>query len=135
MSYYLSPGDKGSFDNIKLKPEVIDRPHKCPLCQGYGSWNLKLNHWGEGKHYRALCGQCDGYGWVRSEDAKCIHNNEVSIKPVIVASRYNINIETTYDINFVCKLCAKHEYRQTITGSLLNFIKEGKKNIYAIGVR
>ena len=55
----------------------------CPLCRGYGGWNLRLNaypaHPGqaprtpEQRHFRALCRQCWGWGWVEAKDATCIH--------------------------------------------------------------
>ncbi|NIN00473.1 MAG: hypothetical protein GTO24_21045 [candidate division Zixibacteria bacterium] len=61
--------------------EVKDRDHAfgtddlilCPLCHGHGGWNLKLNAYGEGRHFRSNCRQCNGWGWVKPEDAECIH--------------------------------------------------------------
>lgn len=61
----------------------------CPKCKGHGGWNLKVNSYklpegvedtSENRHrychFRAHCGQCNGWGWVQenSIDAKCMHD-------------------------------------------------------------
>lgn len=47
---------------------------ECPKCHGYGGWNLRIDAYGKGKHFQCFCNQCWGYGYVKEEDAKCIHD-------------------------------------------------------------
>jgi len=56
--------------------EAEDKLFLCPVCKGYGGWNLTLNAYGPGKHFRASCSQCNGWGWVTEEDRDCIHEVE-----------------------------------------------------------
>lgn len=70
---------------IKLPPDDPKRPYPirpqgnwevCPRCLGYGGWNLELNAYGPGKHFRASCAQCNGWGHVDTHDRRdveCIH--------------------------------------------------------------
>ncbi len=53
----------------------LDNAVPCPACKGRGGWNLKLNAYGEGKHFKAGCMQCTSWGLVKagSDDAACIH--------------------------------------------------------------
>lgn len=79
------------FTDLKLmeRDKTYDTLHLnalCPLCRGYGYWNLIVNAYTlpVGKencaanrakfcHFRQACSQCDGWGWVKEEDAHCIH--------------------------------------------------------------
>jgi len=48
----------------------------CGRCEGHGSYNLKLDQYGPGLHFRALCPSCDGHGFRHKdacEDHKFIH--------------------------------------------------------------
>lgn len=86
---YLEATDEGAFLDMPVKPTMhevnpcyndSDYIH-CPVCQGHGGWNLRLNAYGAGQHFQCFCTQCNGYGWVRADgpNAKCIHENvEVS---------------------------------------------------------
>lgn len=76
---YLNPGDMGSFRGFRLldpKQSYLKNPVTCPLCRGFGGWNLKLNAYGDNKHFKAHCIQCNGYGYVESgsKSESCIHS-------------------------------------------------------------
>lgn len=61
------------FPTKDPKDPIVHLTILCPVCQGYGGWNLELNAYGEGKHFRASCSQCGGWGWVNEADSLCIH--------------------------------------------------------------
>ena len=46
----------------------------CPKCEGHGTYNLELNAYGPGKHFKGCCQQCTGWGWVTPDNATCIHD-------------------------------------------------------------
>ena len=66
---------------VKVRPDLrTDGARKpgtfvlCPVCKGYGGWNLTLNAYGAGRHFQAFCRQCWGWGWVEpGTDATCVH--------------------------------------------------------------
>lgn len=70
---------KSQFVAIQQYIDTYEEKHVlCPVCQGYGKWNLALNQYpGEGsrRHFKASCSQCSGHGWVRkdSSNESCIH--------------------------------------------------------------
>jgi hypothetical protein len=69
--------DATSFVGFRKRRQPQDFPDlkfPCPVCKGYGHWNLELNAYGQGQHFNALCFQCFGWGWVAKRDSKCIHN-------------------------------------------------------------
>lgn len=66
-------------DIPKKNPDnYIKNAVECPVCKGYGKWNLTLNAYGEGKHFQSSCFQCNGWGYVNGEttDATCVHVNK-----------------------------------------------------------
>lgn len=77
MSYYLPEDHPDRYKDI----ELLDPPPKdglhihCPVCEGHGSWNNRIDAYGEGKHFQSMCSQCWGWGWVaeNSKDATCVH--------------------------------------------------------------
>lgn len=89
---YIEPTDADAFVDFPGKKNLCDfLPQcncECPKCQGYGGWNLKLNAYPlHGKtnttenrhnfsHFRASCDHCQGYGYVKPEDASHIHKWE-----------------------------------------------------------
>lgn len=79
MSMYEYLEQATNFDDMVVKPPKTqghtDNLIECPVCKGYGGWNLRLNAYGAGKHFQAFCSQCWGWGWVvkGSKDSKCIH--------------------------------------------------------------
>ena len=78
MNYLPAGTDFTDMD--KKKPHCKDQ-EACPKCKGYGGWNLQLNAYGQGKHFRMFCCQCWGHGYVDkdSKDATCIHDfHEIS---------------------------------------------------------
>ena len=79
---YLTPKSPDAFLD-KVKKEIPTKYYpqltqECPQCHGYGGWNLKLNAYGEGKHFQCFCTQCNGWGYVDpfSTDATCIHTTK-----------------------------------------------------------
>jgi hypothetical protein len=46
---------------------------ECPACKGYGGWHLKINAYGPGRHFNCSCMQCNGFGYVKLEDAEHPH--------------------------------------------------------------
>src|SRR5579862_7746155 len=93
MSNYLPDATDFTDMEIRENPasdfgKTRDEFVLCPKCQGYGSWNLILNAYSlHGKpdtsenrrkyaHFRCSCGQCNGWGWVRTNslDSTCIHD-------------------------------------------------------------
>lgn len=99
MSYLPKATD---FTDMTLMSPPTGYPCKaedavlCPLCKGYGGWNLSLNSYplpqgyddtpenrSKYVHFRAHCNQCNGWGWVRADsaDATCIHEyKELSVE-------------------------------------------------------
>lgn len=75
MFKYLEPGDARSFDDLVQKSPRNDLGFtiECPKCKGYGKWNLRPDAYGKGKHFRASCDHCNGWGWVDSKNADHIH--------------------------------------------------------------
>ena len=49
---------------------------QCPVCSGYGGWNLELNAYGDKRHFKAFCSQCHGWGWVHKGglNETCVHS-------------------------------------------------------------
>lgn len=79
MNEYLPDATDFTDMELLLRPDVrfetMPGPWTlCPLCKGYGGWTLKLDAYGLGKHFRAFCRQCWGWGWAKGADATCIHD-------------------------------------------------------------
>lgn len=79
-SEYLKPGDPGAFDGLtKQEPAPAQRMMgggavvECAQCRGHGKWNLKLDAYGPGKHFRASCNNCTGWGYVSAKQGNHIH--------------------------------------------------------------
>jgi DnaJ-class molecular chaperone len=70
MANFLKPLE--NVDGFTLKEPTGKRDSLCPVCQGYGGWNLRLNAYGQGVHFKSHCSQCNGWGWVLPEDL-CVH--------------------------------------------------------------
>lgn len=88
MTDYLRPTDPGAFDGLeKQQPEPASKvlghyatPRvdsvpvvECAKCLGHGEWNLQLNAYGPGKHFRASCNNCTGWGYVPATQGGHIH--------------------------------------------------------------
>jgi len=71
MTDYFAPME--NIDGFVKKDQPDHADHLCPVCQGYGGWNLRLNAYGPGRHFKAFCSQCNGWGWVKEEDL-CVHD-------------------------------------------------------------
>src|SRR5271156_792725 len=87
MGYLTGDSPDAFLDWPEPKPKAKDSNSVlCPVCKGYGGWNLRVRAYGLPKgladtpenrhkyvHFRATCNQCHTYGLVSPEDAKCIH--------------------------------------------------------------
>ena len=79
---YLTPEDQHAFlDWTHLSP-VYDRTKECPVCKGFGGWNLRVNAYSmppgyadtaenrhQQVHFRTMCGHCNGNGYVTPEES------------------------------------------------------------------
>ncbi len=68
-----------NFDGFTKKAPPADDPDLrflCPVCKGYGGWNLRLDAYGPGQHFQAHCSQCNGWGWVSECDRDCVHDSK-----------------------------------------------------------
>jgi hypothetical protein len=85
MTEYLKIGDPGCWDDFPTPEEKLALVKKysnslgeivavCPVCRGYGGWNLKLSSSPTRSHFRQSCFQCNGWGYVfNQQDAECVH--------------------------------------------------------------
>lgn len=88
MSSYLKPTDPGAFDGLEKQragacakmlgaystPRCDSVPVvECANCRGHGKWNLELNAYGPGKHFRASCNNCTGWGYVPATQGDHVH--------------------------------------------------------------
>jgi hypothetical protein len=84
MSNYMTHDDPHAHDGMEVKENPALRFSSkrgtddyvlCPKCKGYGGHHLRLNAYGEGKHFNAFCRQCVGWGWVEKDslDETCVH--------------------------------------------------------------
>jgi hypothetical protein len=76
--------DATDFTDLEVQPMPREKSYcrdndprtfLCSVCKGHGTWNLIIDAYGPGKHFRASCSQCNGWGWVDAEDAACIHDD------------------------------------------------------------
>lgn len=89
MQKYLEPTDPDAFLDFPGKQEPKPEygyTEECLQCKGYGGWNLKLNsyplhHYEDTpenrhrySHFRASCTHCQGWGFVKIEDADHVHD-------------------------------------------------------------
>ncbi len=88
MPNYLEPTHPDAFiDFPKLnKPDHGHDYIECPKCFGHGGWNLAINAYPmrncedtpenrhKYKHFRSSCSQCNSWGWLHPDKAKCIHD-------------------------------------------------------------
>lgn len=76
MKTYLDPKTDPPelvFKDGEVKTAERDKYHPdwtrlCPRCHGYGGWNLLLDEYGEGKHFKCWCDHCWGWGFTPPED-------------------------------------------------------------------
>ncbi|HMN10953.1 MAG TPA: hypothetical protein PKD55_01360 [Bellilinea sp.] len=66
---YLKATDDGAFLGMEKKDpqeyaEYRGSAVECPTCHGYGGWHLKLNAYGEGRHFDCSCSDCYGWGYL-----------------------------------------------------------------------
>ena len=89
MTDYLTPDAADAFKDMeKLTPEpagkmlgqYVARPRcdsvpvvECGKCKGFGGWNLTLDAYGPGRHFRASCHNCTGWGYVEASQGSHVH--------------------------------------------------------------
>lgn len=88
MTEYMKPTDADAFKDMEKqapepcskmlgaysKPRVESVPVvECGKCSGYGGWNLKLDAHGPGRHFRASCNNCNGWGYVPESQGSHVH--------------------------------------------------------------
>jgi RecJ-like exonuclease len=77
---YLTKDDPDAFLDHVLREPYGDLTKICPVCKGYGGWNLRLNAYPlNGKedtaenrhkfsHFRCSCSHCNGWGYVHPKE-------------------------------------------------------------------
>ena len=63
--YPTGPDSPHAFDIISLKPRNGTLDARCPVCRGYGEWNVEIDLVSF-RCKRAICGRCLGAGWVET---------------------------------------------------------------------
>ena len=61
------PDSPHAFDIIPLCPRNGSLDARCPICRGYGQWNTEIELVSF-RCKRAICGHCNGAGWVETGD-------------------------------------------------------------------
>ena len=61
------PDRPHAFDIIPLCPRNGSLDARCPICRGYGQWNTEIDLVSF-RCKRAICGHCNGAGWVETGD-------------------------------------------------------------------
>jgi hypothetical protein len=106
----LEVKDKSQF--AKTRGVAVTDVVECPLCHGYGGWNIRLDAYGPGRHFKAMCYQCSGWGWVDGNtiDAYCVHQfREIDHRG---ARKLGMKVWGTRrtDHYYVCEGCGKTKY-------------------------
>ncbi len=86
---YLEPTDADAFKDMerlapepaasmygryRCKPPVDSTPVvECGQCKGFGGWNLKLDAYALGRHFKASCNNCNGWGYVPASQGDHVH--------------------------------------------------------------
>lgn len=54
---------------VREKPKYYpDWTQMCPTCEGHGNFNITLDAYGAGRHFRGCCSNCNGWGWIKPCD-------------------------------------------------------------------
>jgi DnaJ-class molecular chaperone len=61
------PHDRHALHGISVRPRTGDLDTQCPLCAGYGQWNVEIDLVSQ-RSKRHVCGKCDGRGWIETGD-------------------------------------------------------------------
>ena len=95
MVEYMTVNHPDAFKDIPKKQQVSVNSKECPSCKGHGSYNLRLDSYGPGKHFQGSCANCNGHGYVDDDS----HTHEW----VLIE---NMGTQKTYQ----CKHCHKIWY-------------------------
>jgi hypothetical protein len=79
MKQFLEPTDEGAFLDhaIQERTSYTKDFFVCPKCQAHGGWNLTVDAYGPGKHFRCVCPVCYGTGYTKSA-TPCEHDWQFS---------------------------------------------------------
>lgn len=73
MAEYLAHNDDAAFVGLEKKspqpPSYWHKSglaHECRKCRGFGGWILTPNAYGEGRHFKASCMDCNGWGYTEA---------------------------------------------------------------------
>jgi hypothetical protein len=61
------PDSPHAFDIVPLQPRKGALDAKCPICHGYGQWNVEIDLVSF-RCKRAICEHCYGAGWIETGD-------------------------------------------------------------------
>lgn len=111
MSDYLTPAHPDAFKDMErkapepagsmlgryiAKPPVESVPVvECGQCRGYGGWNLALDAYGPGRHFRSSCNNCTGWGFVPESQGSHVHDWDRGVTVGRCLTRYT------------CRTCGK----------------------------
>lgn len=65
--YCDGPDSPHAFDVISLKPRNGMLDALCPVCHGYGEWNVEIDLVSF-RSKRVACDRCLGAGWIETGD-------------------------------------------------------------------
>ena len=63
-SAYLTYTQAEAYEGIERLPKPQGLPYECHKCHGYGGWVLQYNAYGPGRHFKAACNDCNGWGYT-----------------------------------------------------------------------
>jgi hypothetical protein len=71
----LTYDDPTAYEGLEKRKPRDPIAVECPKCNGHGGWILRRDAYGPGRHFRASCDNCWGWGYVKpgSKDANCLH--------------------------------------------------------------
>lgn len=73
------PQDPHALDGISRRTRTGNLDKLCPLCGGYGQWNVQIDLVSH-RSIRHACPKCDGRGWIEiGEDL--VPSHDIVITP------------------------------------------------------
>jgi DnaJ-class molecular chaperone len=101
MTEYFNHTNDAAFEGLEKKSPNLkyEKLHECKKCRGYGGWILTPNAYGEGKHFKAGCSDCAGWGFTETEQTHAHEWDQgVTVGRCMTEFRCNVcNIVRTFD--------------------------------------